>query len=83
MTSTASPSDGSGPALGPAPAPAAASSAAYSTAVSRIHGRSNIPDEAASNPHHVLKGGTVAGFKNPHLRSTPYGWLSLLKNIVL
>ncbi|RFU80265.1 nape-hydrolyzing phospholipase d [Trichoderma arundinaceum] len=38
-----------------------------STSVTKIQGRTNIPEEAASNPHHVVKrGGHISGFKNPY-----------------
>ena len=45
---------------------ASSSSSSYSTRVSRIPGRSSIPEEAVSNPHHVMKHGTRKGFKNPY-----------------
>lgn len=40
----------------------------YTTSVSKIAGRSSIPDDALSNPHHVTrdKSGTVTKFKNPY-----------------
>lgn len=41
-------------------------SMAATTAVSKIPGRSALPDEAVSNPHHRLKRGSVIGFKNPY-----------------
>lgn len=41
-------------------------SMAATTAVSKIPGRSALPDEAVSNPHHLLKRGSVVGFKNPY-----------------
>ncbi|KLP04573.1 Zn-dependent hydrolase (beta-lactamase superfamily) [Fusarium fujikuroi] len=41
-------------------------SIASSTAVSKIPGRSALPDEAVSNPHHLLKRGSLVGFKNPY-----------------
>ncbi|KAF4990139.1 hypothetical protein FGRMN_8667 [Fusarium graminum] len=43
-----------------------AAAAAATTAVSKIPGRSDLPEEAISNPHHVLKSGSVVGFKNPY-----------------
>lgn len=37
------------------------------TSVLKIAGRNNIPAEALSNPHHILKrGGNISGFKNPY-----------------
>lgn len=44
----------------------AASLAPFATAVSKIPGRSSIPDEAVGNPHHVLRNGAVVKFKNPY-----------------
>lgn len=41
-------------------------SIASSTAVSKIPGRTALPDEAVSNPHHLLKRGSLVGFKNPY-----------------
>lgn len=40
----------------------------YSTSVNRIPGRSSVPEEALTNPHHVVKGkgGEVVGFRNPY-----------------
>jgi hypothetical protein len=42
--------------------------ASYTTSVSKIPGRSSIPEDAASNPHHIVKGKNrvVTGFKNPY-----------------
>lgn len=37
----------------------------YSTQVKKTEGRSNLPAEAEDNPHHVVKGGKVVGFRNP------------------
>jgi hypothetical protein len=64
-------------------AEAATSASSYSTAVSKIAGRAQIPEEAASNPHHIIKGGTVSGFKNPYPSwSNPANLLSILKSVV-
>jgi L-ascorbate metabolism protein UlaG (beta-lactamase superfamily) len=54
------------------------------TSVTKIPGRTNIPDEAASNPHHVLKrSGALAGFKNPYPSwSNPVGFASMLQNVL-
>ncbi|KAF4122120.1 L-ascorbate metabolism protein UlaG, beta-lactamase superfamily [Geosmithia morbida] len=38
----------------------------YSTQVRKTEGRTNLPKEAESNPHHVKKGGKVVGFRNPY-----------------
>lgn len=41
----------------------------YSTQVTKIQERSNLPKDAESNPHHVLKNGNknhIVGFKNPY-----------------
>lgn len=40
--------------------------AGFSTHVSKIPGRSSIPEDATTNPHHVVKKGTLKGFKNPY-----------------
>ncbi|CAG9988460.1 unnamed protein product [Clonostachys byssicola] len=42
--------------------------ASYTTSVSKIPGRSSIPEDAVSNPHHIVKGknGVVTGFRNPY-----------------
>ncbi|TFA97659.1 N-acyl-phosphatidylethanolamine-hydrolyzing phospholipase D [Trichoderma ghanense] len=54
------------------------------TSVTKIPGRTNIPDEAASNPHHVLKrSGALAGFQNPYPSwSNPVGFASMLQNVI-
>lgn len=56
---------------------------AYSSSVAKIAGRTAIPDDAQTNPHHVLKGGSVKGFKNPYPSwtgaPTP---LSMLKSVL-
>lgn len=58
-------------------------SPAYSTLVTKIPGRSKLPNEAASNPHHIIKGGTLSGFKNPYPSySNPAGFWSIFRNIV-
>lgn len=55
----------------------------YATTVSKIAGRSKIPEEASSNPHHIIKGGTVSGFKNPYPSwSNPVNFWSIVKNVV-
>lgn len=55
----------------------------YSTSVSKIAGRSKLPEEAASNPHHIIKGGTVSGFKNPYPSwSNPPNLLSIFKSVI-
>ncbi|KAG5914443.1 hypothetical protein E4U53_004644, partial [Claviceps sorghi] len=62
----------------------ASTSAACPTRVTKIPGRSRLPDEAAANPHHVLnKAGTaVASFKNPYPSwSNPPGLWSMLRNV--
>jgi N-acyl-phosphatidylethanolamine-hydrolysing phospholipase D len=52
---------------GPRLAAMAASTTAYTSYVSKIPGRSNMPDEASSNPHHVANGrGKITGFRNPY-----------------
>jgi N-acyl-phosphatidylethanolamine-hydrolysing phospholipase D len=48
------------------PLMATSSLAPFATAVSKIPGRSSIPDEAVGNPHHVLRNGAVVKFKNPY-----------------
>lgn len=40
--------------------------ASFATNVSKIPGRSSIPEEAVGNPHHVVKRGKVVKFKNPY-----------------
>lgn len=73
MTSTAS----------SATAAAALGVTEYSTSVSKIPGRSKLPEEASSNPHHIIKGGTVSGFKNPYPSwSNPPNFFSILKSVV-
>lgn len=53
--------------MGSENAPASArGSISATTVVNKIPGRSDLPDEAVSNPHHVLKRGSVVGFKNPY-----------------
>ncbi|KAM4063136.1 beta-lactamase superfamily protein [Hirsutella rhossiliensis] len=51
--------------------------------VSKVPGRTNMPDEAASNPHYVVKRGVVKGFKNPYPSfSNSVGFVSLFRNVV-
>ncbi|KAL2692257.1 hypothetical protein Neosp_002663 [[Neocosmospora] mangrovei] len=51
--------------------------------VSKIPGRSTIPAEAASNPHHEIKRGTVVGFKNPYPSwSGAPGFGTMLRRVV-
>ncbi|KAG6008884.1 hypothetical protein E4U21_003696 [Claviceps maximensis] len=74
-------------ALASASASAAASTSAliYSTRVTKIAGRSRLPDEATSNPHHIIKrrGTRVSGFKNPYPSwSNPPGFWSILRNVI-
>ncbi|PHH65978.1 hypothetical protein CDD81_926 [Ophiocordyceps australis] len=58
-------------------------SATSKSSVTRIAGRSNLPAEAASNPHHIVKGGRVRGFRNPYPSySNPIGIRSAMRNIV-
>ncbi|PHH82937.1 hypothetical protein CDD82_4260 [Ophiocordyceps australis] len=57
-------------------------SATTKSSVSKIPGRSNLPAEAASNPHHIVKRGTVTGFRNPYPSySNPIGIRSAMRNI--
>ncbi|KAK7426568.1 hypothetical protein QQZ08_006898 [Neonectria magnoliae] len=44
----------------------AKSTSVTSTLVSKIPGRSTLPEDATSNPHHLVKRGEVVGFKNPY-----------------
>ncbi|EFZ02426.1 beta-lactamase superfamily protein [Metarhizium robertsii] len=68
---------------GSAAAAGASTTSSYSTAVSKIPGRSSLPDEAALNPHHIIKAGRVSGFKNPYPSwSNPANLTSILKNVV-
>ncbi|PTB47207.1 uncharacterized protein TrAFT101_003360 [Trichoderma asperellum] len=55
-----------------------------STSVTKIQGRDNFPEEAASNPHHVVKkSGAISGFKNPYPSwSNPPNFMSILGNVV-
>lgn len=41
---------------------------AYSTQVTKILERTNLPEEALANPHHIRKGkdGPIVRFKNPY-----------------
>ncbi|ODA75887.1 hypothetical protein RJ55_08528 [Drechmeria coniospora] len=65
------------------PVMTSSSSAAYSTSVTKLTDGAGVPDEAASNPHHVRKGNAVSGFKNPYPSySNPVTLTSLLRNIV-
>ncbi|KAG6017086.1 hypothetical protein E4U43_002304 [Claviceps pusilla] len=67
-----------------ASASASASAPTCSTRVTKIPGRSRLPDEAASNPHHIIKKGdtTVSGFKNPYPSwSGPVGLWSFFRNV--
>ncbi|KAH6608813.1 nape-hydrolyzing phospholipase d [Trichoderma cornu-damae] len=56
----------------------------YSSAVVTMPDRSNMPDEAVSNPHHVVKSsGSLSGFRNPYPSwSNPAGFASILGNVV-
>jgi len=38
----------------------------FTTHVTKIPGRSSLPEDAASNPHHVVKNGNLVKFKNPY-----------------
>ncbi|KAG5915571.1 hypothetical protein E4U42_008007, partial [Claviceps africana] len=63
----------------------ASDAAARPTRVTKIPGRTRLPDEATANPHHVLAkdGTTVAGFRNPYPSwSNPPGLWSMLRNVV-
>ena len=42
------------------------STSSFTTHVTKIPGRSSLPEDATSNPHHVIKNGTVVKFKNPY-----------------
>lgn len=57
----------------------------YSTQVTEIPTRSNLPKEAESNPHHVLKKGSphhIVGFKNPYPSYAPPNiWAYVLKYV--
>ncbi|KAF7544982.1 hypothetical protein G7046_g9664 [Stylonectria norvegica] len=67
----------------PTAPPAEAAVPAAASAVAKLIGRSTIPDEAASNPHHILKGGAVVGFKNPYPSwSNPPSLGSILRTVV-
>ncbi|KND88629.1 N-acyl-phosphatidylethanolamine-hydrolyzing phospholipase D [Tolypocladium ophioglossoides CBS 100239] len=66
-----------------AAAAAAASSHTYSTTVAKVPGRAALPDEAEVNPHHVVKGGSVAGFRNPYPSySNPVSFASMVRNVL-
>ncbi|KIE03803.1 hypothetical protein MAJ_00334, partial [Metarhizium majus ARSEF 297] len=68
---------------GSAAAAGASTTSSYSTVVSKIPGRSSLPDEATLNPHHIIKAGRVSGFKNPYPSwSNPANLTSILKNVV-
>lgn len=78
MASTCTDPSGSAAAAG-----GASTTSSYSTAVSKIPGRSSLPDEATLNPHHIIKAGRVSGFKNPYPSwSNPANLTSILKNVV-
>ncbi|KAJ6438966.1 Tryptophan 2-halogenase [Purpureocillium lavendulum] len=70
------------PLLGPVST--ASSSPGYVTSVAKIAGRASVPDEASSNPHHVVgRGGGVSHFKNPYPSwSNPPGFLSMFRNVL-
>ncbi|KAF7547900.1 hypothetical protein G7Z17_g7405 [Cylindrodendrum hubeiense] len=60
-----------------------AASISSTTAVSKIPGRSTIPDDATSNPHHLIKRGEVVGFKNPYPSwSHSVGFGTILRRVV-
>lgn len=62
---------------------ASVKSAAYSTNVAKILGRSTIPEEAASNPHHQVKNGAVVGFKNPYPSySNPVNFGTIMRRVI-
>ncbi|KAK5987781.1 Metal-dependent hydrolase lscR [Cladobotryum mycophilum] len=55
----------------------------YTTTVTKLPGRSNIPEEAVSNPHHVIKRGTVSGFRNPYPSwSSAASFMTMFKKVV-
>ncbi|KAL7788191.1 beta-lactamase superfamily domain-containing protein [Trichoderma ceciliae] len=55
-----------------------------STTVTKIPGRTNIPQEAISNPHHIVKSsGSISGFKNPYPSwSNPPSFASILGTVI-
>lgn len=60
-----------------------AASISSTTAVSKIPGRSTLPEDATSNPHHLVKRGEVVGFKNPYPSwSHSVGFSTILRRVV-
>ncbi|PNY24773.1 N-acyl-phosphatidylethanolamine-hydrolyzing phospholipase D [Tolypocladium capitatum] len=60
----------------------AASSHTYSTTVSKAPGRASRPEEAEANPHHVVKGGSVSGFKNPYPSYPNVNLGTMFRNVI-
>ncbi|KAF4963912.1 hypothetical protein FZEAL_10907, partial [Fusarium zealandicum] len=58
-------------------------SLSVATLVSKIPGRTSIPEDAVSNPHHQMKRGAVVGFKNPYPSYTGApGFGTMLRRII-